>query len=624
MVARLSAFVLLGGAILACNAAAAGPGTPPIVFSADREPAVSGEIYRVDSDGTRVDLSASPFQDTVPAVAPNGKSVAFVRYRSGGAAVYVVGIDGSGLKQLAAPGLGLQPRELTWSPNSKAIAVISGEATSKLSVLGPGRKGRVIARAKSFLDEPAWSPRGQLITVGAPGGTRAYIPAGKLLWRVPVAPDAGWSARSLFAGRLGSSLRVYDGRGRERFRFRAVAAAWSPNGRRIASLARKRLEVRTSGGRLVLRRSIPELTGHNGIVWADARRIVIGVYPRTIGVDVVTGKRFQASPRYFGIRSPDGRLVAETPRAGNEFDLRVSALAGSSSQVYGHVPGCYDDLAYVAALESLQFVRGRRSLVYASYCPEPFAALYAVAPDGTALTRLTEVQEEELGPSWSPSGDHVVYTRYDHTGLSCKGCPGSLAIADASGSNRRILTTPEEPSYADYSPSWSPDGTQILFTRLSFTQPGELYVVPAGGGAAHDLGVAGSDSAWGPSRIAYVDFEDSPTTLWTARPDGTDPKKIAVASGANVPYGPAWARDGRLAFIDGKATVAIVSGSVTQKVQLPFSNVNSIAWSPDGARFVVSAVEPNNASLDIYTVRTDGTDPQRLTRDMDAFSPSWR
>jgi Tol biopolymer transport system component len=622
MVARLSAFVLLGGAILACNAAAAGPGTPPIVFSADRFPAVSGEIYRVDSDGTRVDLSTSPFQDTVPAVAPNGKAVAFVRYRSGGSAVYVVGIDGSDLQQLAAPGLGVQPRELTWSPNSKALAVISGEATSKLSVLGPGRNGRVIARAK-FLLEPAWSPTGRVITFDATPGTRAYTPAGTLLWRVPVAPDPGWSARGLFAGRLSSSLRVYDGHGREQFRFRAVAAAWSPNGTRIASLARKRLEVRTNRGRLVLRKSIPELSGHNGLVWADARRVVIGIYPRAIGVDVVTGKRFRASPRYFGIRSRDGRLVAETPRAGSEFELRVSALEGSSSQVYGHVPGCFDDQAYVAALESLQFVRGRRSLVYASYCPEPFAALYAVAPDGSGLTRLTDVQEEEVSPSWSPDGSQIAYTRYDHTGESCKGCPGSLLISDADGSNRRVLTTPDEPSYADGSPSWSPDGTQILFTRLSFTQPGELFVVPAAGGAAHDLGISGSGGAWGPSRIAYADFEHSPTTLWTARPDGTDPRKVAVASGAAVP-GLAWARDGRLAFIDGKAMVAIVSASGTQKVQLPFSNVNSIAWSPDGSRFVVSAVEPNNASLDIYTVRTDGTDPVRLTRDMDAFSPSWR
>jgi hypothetical protein len=52
--------------------------------------------------------------------------------------------------------------------------------------------------------------------------------------------------------------------------------------------------------------------------------------------------------------------------------------------------------------------------------------------------------------------------------------------------------------------------------------------------------------------------------------------------------------------------------------------VRSFAWSPDATRFVVGARAPKTASFDIYTVRTDGTDPQRLTRDMNAGSPSWR
>ena len=94
--------------------------------------------------------------------------------------------------------------------------------------------------------------------------------------------------------------------------------------------------------------------------------------------------------------------------------------------------------------------------------------------------------------------------------------------------------------------------------------------------------------------------------------------------GSRLRHRPAWSRDGRLAFIDGMATVGIVTGGVTAKVRLPFSQVNSIAWSPDGSRFVVSARARHTASSDIYTVRTDGTDPQRLTRDLNAGSPSWR
>jgi Tol biopolymer transport system component len=127
-----------------------------------------------------------------------------------------------------------------------------------------------------------------------------------------------------------------------------------------------------------------------------------------------------------------------------------------------------------------------------------------------------------------------------------------------------------------------------------------------------------------PTRIAYVDSDHGPTTLWTALPDGSERKKAAVASGAAVPYNPAWSRNGTLAFLDGKATVGILSGSGTQKVKLRFAEVSSLAWSPDGARFVVAARARLAASFDVYTIGIDGSGLRRLTLNMNATSPSWR
>ena len=55
-----------------------------IVFAADRAPAITGDVYRVDASGRVANLTHSPWQETMPVVSPNGKLVAFVSDRLGG------------------------------------------------------------------------------------------------------------------------------------------------------------------------------------------------------------------------------------------------------------------------------------------------------------------------------------------------------------------------------------------------------------------------------------------------------------------------------------------------------------------------------------------------------------
>ena len=89
--------------LAAASGGAASTSPPPILFAADNEPALNGDIFRLDANGRRVNLSKSPFADEDPFVSPDGRRVAFVSERGGGPGIYEVGIDGAGLRRLDPP-----------------------------------------------------------------------------------------------------------------------------------------------------------------------------------------------------------------------------------------------------------------------------------------------------------------------------------------------------------------------------------------------------------------------------------------------------------------------------------------------------------------------------------------
>src|SRR5262245_50688918 len=130
-----AALAILGGATAG---QAASPS--PIVFSADRLPSLSGEIYRVDPNGHTVDLSRSPYQDLGPVVSPNGKRVAFFSDRNGAESIYEVGIDGLGLVHVGRSvpidrqGITYCCRDLAWQPHGRRLAV---GATNGAWIVGP-------------------------------------------------------------------------------------------------------------------------------------------------------------------------------------------------------------------------------------------------------------------------------------------------------------------------------------------------------------------------------------------------------------------------------------------------------------------------------------------------------
>jgi Tol biopolymer transport system component len=600
-----------------------------IVFSADRAPTVTGEIYRLDASGHLVDLSKSPYQDTNPAVSSDGKRVAFVSGRGGTAAVYEVGIDGRGLVRVG-PSLapladaGCTP-VLAWEPHGHVLAVSAcADLKGRLWIVPRGRKPLRHQR-NAAVETLSWSPDGRVL-VASPfaGVVRAFSAVGHPLWKVKGGCCGSWSPQGLFAVAADHQARVYDESGRLRFGLqlpvRAARFSWSPDGRYVAlgwSGNASWLEVLSATGKREFTRRVPS----GDLAWAGNSTVVVG-YPqcpacgKTVGFDARTGKETRASNRWLDPLSPDRKLAIVTPpvKPGTPFTLGVAPPGGGRVKRYARVGGCLGDGVWMPAASSLQFAGRSRSLVYQSWndCDAPFANLYSMGAGGGGVTRLTNVQAQETQPAISPDGSEIAYVRADATGLSCKGCSDGIRIASAGGAELRTLTNPEDCVFDD-SPSWSPDGSTILYSETGCDSPGELYTVPAAGGSPHDLGVKGSEPAWGPSKIAYV----GTAGLWTANPDGSNPVEVAAAGND-----PAWSEDGRLAYRLGRTGPTVVVGSTS--VTLPFAEVTSLAWSPDGTQFVVTARPTKSAPLDVYTVRTAGTDPVRLTTDYDTLGAGWR
>ncbi|MBN2103410.1 PD40 domain-containing protein [bacterium] len=89
-------------------------------------------------------------------------------------------------------------------------------------------------------------------------------------------------------------------------------------------------------------------------------------------------------------------------------------------------------------------------------------------------------------PAWSPDGSQIVYTRWD-----IRTDAHDLWVMHEDGSNQKQLTS----GYYDYQPVWSPDGQSILFTRG--VADANLFLISSDGSDIVQLTqYGGSNAAW--------------------------------------------------------------------------------------------------------------------------------
>jgi Tol biopolymer transport system component len=273
--------------------------------------------------------------------------------------------------------------------------------------------------------------------------------------------------------------------------------------------------------------------------------------------------------------------------------------------------------------------------------------LYAVNPDGTGLTQLTNDPQGDYEPIPSPDGEHILFLG---------GEDEAPTVIDADGSGRRSLsecsTTPGgwSPDSRHFvcsqydegllildtvdgtstqlvdsgaKPVWSPDGQTI-----AYVDDDRLFVVPAAGGARRRLGIRKvTDSAapaWSPDsqRVAYVARGSGLDlySLWTIRADGSGGRRIAQKISEDSPQ---WSPDGsRIAFVKRLAHyVAAVftarsdgSGIHQVSVSRAGESSNEPSWTGDGRLVLYGRGRFREADqADIYAVGRVGHGGRALT-----------
>lgn len=232
-----------------------------------------------------------------------------------------------------------------------------------------------------------------------------------------------------------------------------------------------------------------------------------------------------------------------------------------------------------------------------------FEEIYVMDGDGGHVERLTDNGVPDLSPAWSPDGKQIVFSRANQLGTEIP--RAALYVMDADGSNQHELYR-EKASAGPlllFTPAWSPDGSQIAFTRVSYagdTAKTSVYVMNSDGTGVREIASDGAEPAWSP-----------------------DGKRIAFASARD--------RNGKTCFADcspsGEIYVAEADGADARRLTNEKAEDSSPSWSPDGKQiaFISDLSNRRDHENEIYVVDADGGTAERVTKNsVWDLEPDWK
>lgn len=278
-----------------------------------------------------------------------------------------------------------------------------------------------------------------------------------------------------------------------------------------------------------------------------------------VAEEMVYAKEYLSSPEW----SPDGKwMVYTADDDGNSINLMLFNVASRQSTPL--TTGAFVNIEPAWSPDG-------KSIAYVSTEPNGWFNIRVMEIDNGKKGRITNITNDHqfggerlyfsdndvhISPTWSPDGRELIFVSNRGIPLGSGGVWRAPLESDVMNTGQARLIHKEETLYRTR-PSWSPDGKRIIYSSHLGHQFSNLFVLPAVGGEPYKMTFGEHDSflpRWSPDGewIAYISNEQGLPQLKLLKSWGGEQKVVKFTAKR-------WSRP------MGKVTVRVVDGESGQE-----------------------------------------------------------
>ncbi len=251
--------------------------------------------------------------------------------------------------------------------------------------------------------------------------------------------------------------------------------------------------------------------------------------------------------------------------------------------------------------------------------------IYQSDYDGANQSRLTVNRSIDIAPTWSPDGTVIVYTSYK------TGYP-DIILQSLRDARMPQMPAKGSPEVQNYLPAWSPDGTRLAF--MSTRDGGgnsEIYVVNRDGtGLRRITNHPGADSTptWSPTgqQIAFTSDRSGAPQVYIVNIDGTGIQRIDCDSSwcDRATWSPAPLNEIAYASRSGAGfdiRIFDFQSRSSRTITDGIGSNESPSFAPNGRHLAFAS--DRSGRHQVYTIARDGTGLRQITKAGTNRFPSW-